>query len=109
MRLTDRPPTRVPAGATQFVPMPRRYAAGLPAPGTGFPGNAYDQSNTQAVALNTYQPYPYGPLPYGQINPLVPYPQYATAPLTPYGMLQPAQMKIEVTNNKDPVTVTIPQ
>jgi hypothetical protein len=89
--------------------MPRPYAAGLPAPGTGFPGNTYVQSNTQAVALNTYQPYPYGPLPYGQINPLVPYPQYATAPLTPYGMLQPAQMKIEVTNNKDPVTITIPQ
>ena len=96
-------------GATQFVPMPAYYAAGLPAPGTGVPGNAYVPSDTRALALNTYQPYPYGPLPYGQVNPLVPYPQYATAPLTPYGMLQPAQTKIEITDNKDPVTVTVPQ
>ena len=106
-------------GATQFVPMPGPYATGVvppqpglalfPAAGTGFPGNAYTPSDTEAAALNTYQPYPYGPLPYGQINPLVPYPQYATAPLTPYGMMQPAQTKVEITDNKDPVTVTVPQ
>jgi hypothetical protein len=107
------------AGATQFMPMLGPYATGVappqagpmlfPAPGTGYPGNAYVPSDTGPLALNTYQPYPYGPLPYGQMNPLVPYPQYATAPLTPYGMLQPAQTKVEITNNKDPVTVTIPQ
>lgn len=107
------------SGATQFMPMPGPYSAGMmppqagpslfPAPGTGYPGNAYTPSDTAQVALNTYQPYPYGPLPYGQVNPLVPYPQYATAPLTPYGMMQPAQTKIEITNNKDPVTVTVPQ
>lgn len=81
----------------------------FPAPGSGYPGNAYVPSTTAQVALNTYLPYPYGPLPYGQVSPLVPYPQYATAPLTPYGMMQPAQTRIEITNNKNPVTVTVPQ
>mmetsp|Transcript_57012 Transcript_57012/g.92237 ORF Transcript_57012/g.92237 Transcript_57012/m.92237 type:complete len:416 (-) Transcript_57012:48-1295(-) len=107
------------SGATQFMPMPGPYATGVmppqagptlfPAPGSGYPGNAYVPSTTAQVALNTYQPYPYGPLPYGQVSPLVPYPQYATAPLTPYGMMQPAQTRIEITNNKNPVTVTVPQ
>ena len=107
------------SGATQFMPMPGPYATGVvppqagpalfPAPGTGLPGNAYTPSDTEAAALNTYQPYPYGPLPYGHVNPIVPYPQYAAAPLTPYGMMQPAQTKVEITDNKDPVTVTVPQ
>jgi hypothetical protein len=110
------------AGATQFMPIPGPYATGamppqtvgpmmFPAPGTGYPGNAYQMpSNAGSLALNTYQPYPYGPLPYGNINPIVPYPQYATAPLTPYGMLQPGpQTTVTITNNKDPVTVTMPQ
>ena len=64
----------------------------------------------EAVALNTYQPYPYGPLPYGQVNPLVPYPQYAASPLTPYGIEQPAFTKVEISADVDsPVTVTVPQ
>lgn len=110
------------SGATQFMPIPGPYATGVmppqtvgpmmfPAPGTGYPGNAYQMpTNGGPLALNTYQPYPYGPLPYGNINPIVPYPQYATAPLTPYGMLQPGpQTTVTITNNKDPVTVTMPQ